>query len=159
LALYLHDSGHTVSIVNPARIKGFAQSELLRTKNDKVDAGLIARFCLAMRPEPWEPPSAEIRALQALVRRADALVNMRTQELNRLGTAAKAVAPSIQEHIAYLDEQIEKIKQQIAGHIDGNPSSKGKGTCCTPSPASGRPPSLPSWPRSASSSGSMRSGR
>jgi len=126
LALYLHDSGHTVSIVNPARIKGFAQSELLRTKNDKVDAGLIARFCLAMRPEPWEPPSAEIRALQALVRRADALVNIRTQELNRLGTAAKAVAPSIQEHIAYLDEQIEKIKQQIAGHIDGNPELKGK---------------------------------
>jgi transposase len=55
LALYLHDAGHTVSIVNPARIKGFAQSELLRTKNDKMDAGLIARFCLAMHPEPWEP--------------------------------------------------------------------------------------------------------
>ncbi|HOD35732.1 MAG TPA: transposase [Syntrophales bacterium] len=52
LALYLYDSGHTVSIVNPARIKGFAQSELLRTKNDKIDAGLIARFCLAMHPEP-----------------------------------------------------------------------------------------------------------
>ncbi|MGD0277654.1 MAG: transposase [Syntrophales bacterium] len=51
LALYLHDAGHIVSIVNPARIKGFAQSELLRTKNDKVDAALIARFCLAMNPE------------------------------------------------------------------------------------------------------------
>jgi transposase len=34
LALYLYDAGHTVSIVNPTRIKGFAQSELLRTKND-----------------------------------------------------------------------------------------------------------------------------
>ena len=30
LALYLHEAGHTVSIVNPARIKGFAQSELIR---------------------------------------------------------------------------------------------------------------------------------
>lgn len=45
LALYLYDAGHTVSIVNPARIRGFAQSELLRTKNDKMDVGLIARFC------------------------------------------------------------------------------------------------------------------
>src|SRR5512137_3127220 len=106
LALYLHNTGHTVSIVNPARIKGFAQSELLRTKNDKMDAGLIARFCLAMHPEPWEPPAPEIRALQALVRRADALIGMRTQEMNRLGTAARAVEPSIREHIAYLDEQI-----------------------------------------------------
>jgi transposase len=126
LALYLHDAGHAVSIVNPARIKGFAQSELLRAKNDKIDAGLIARFCLAMHPEPWEPPAPEIRALQALVRRADALIGMRTQEMNRLGTAPLTVEPSIREHIAYLDEQIEKIKQQIAGHIDGNPELKGK---------------------------------
>ncbi len=28
LAIYLHEAGHFVSIVNPARIKGFAQSEL-----------------------------------------------------------------------------------------------------------------------------------
>ena len=52
LATHMYDAGHTVSIVNPARIKGFARSELLRTKNDKVDAGLIARFCHAMHPEP-----------------------------------------------------------------------------------------------------------
>jgi len=44
LATCLHGQGHTVSIVNPARIKGFAQSELLRLKNDKVDAGVIARI-------------------------------------------------------------------------------------------------------------------
>ena len=50
LATSMHDAGHTVSIVNPARIKGFAQSERMRTKNDQVDAGLIARFCLAMHP-------------------------------------------------------------------------------------------------------------
>jgi len=60
----MHDAGHTVSIVNPARIKGFAQSELMRTKNDKVDAGLIARFCLAMHPEPWTPVPPEMRHLQ-----------------------------------------------------------------------------------------------
>jgi transposase len=38
LATSMRDAGHTVSIVNPARIKGFAQSELMRSKNDKVDA-------------------------------------------------------------------------------------------------------------------------
>jgi transposase len=51
LAIYLHEAGHPVSIVNPVRIKGFAQSELIRTKTDKIDAGIIARFCLAMKPE------------------------------------------------------------------------------------------------------------
>jgi transposase len=41
LGIYLHEAGHSVSIVNPARIKGFAQSELIRTKTDKVDAGIM----------------------------------------------------------------------------------------------------------------------
>ena len=45
LALYLHQQGHTVSVVNPAQIKAFGQSELLRNKDDRPDAGLIRRFC------------------------------------------------------------------------------------------------------------------
>ncbi len=50
LAEFLYGEGFQVSIVNPARIKGFAKSELLRTKTDSVDAALIARFCAAMKP-------------------------------------------------------------------------------------------------------------
>src|SRR5512137_662092 len=42
LAIYLHEAGHVVSIVNLARIKGFAQRELIRTKPDKIDARIIA---------------------------------------------------------------------------------------------------------------------
>ena len=44
LALHLHGLERRVSVINPARIKAFAQSELLRTKADAVDAALIARF-------------------------------------------------------------------------------------------------------------------
>ena len=126
LATYLYDAGHLVSIVNPVRIKGFAQSELLRTKNDKVDAGLIARFCVAMNPGAWTPPPPEIRRLQSLVRRADALIDMRTQEQNRLGTTHETVEPSIKEHIGYLDQEIEKLKRQIAEVIDHDPNLRGK---------------------------------
>lgn len=68
LSEFLYDAGFTVSIVNPARIKGFAQSKLLRTKTDKADAGLIARFCLALQPQPWSPQPQEIRQLRDLVR-------------------------------------------------------------------------------------------
>jgi len=124
LAAYMHDAGHTVSIVNPARIKGFAQSELVRIKNDKVDAGVIARFCHAMHPEPWSPAPPEIRQLQSLVRRVDALINMRTQELHRLGTAQDTVEQSIQEHITYLDKQIAALKQQVADLIKHDPDLK-----------------------------------
>ena len=126
LATYMHDAGHTVSIVNPARIKGFAQGELLRTKNDKVDAALIARFCVAMNPVVWTPPPLEIRRLQSLVKRADALIVMRTQEQNRFGTAHETIESSIKEHIGYLDQEIEKLKRQIAEHINSDPNLRTK---------------------------------
>ncbi len=126
LAIFLPEAGHTVSIVNPARIKGFAQSELVRTKTDKMDAGVIARFCLAMKPEPWVPPSPEIRALRALVRRADSLTEMMTQEKNRLGTAHESITPLIKEHIAYLEKENEKVQDQIPDLIDRNPDLKRK---------------------------------
>jgi transposase len=124
LAIYLYEAGHTVSIVNPARIKGFAQSELIRTKTDKIDAGVIARFCLAMKPEPWIPPTPAIRSLRALVRRVDSLVDMRSQEKNRISTAHESVVFLIKEHIAYLDQEIEKIRKQIADLIGQNPQLK-----------------------------------
>ncbi|MFH1911463.1 MAG: IS110 family transposase [Pseudomonadota bacterium] len=126
LAIYLHEAGHIVSIVNPARIKGFGQSELIRTKTDKIDAALIARFCLAMKPGPWSPPSPEIRSLRALVRRVDSLIDMRSQEKNRISTAHESVSLLIKEHIAYLDQEIEKIRRQIADLIGQDPNLKRK---------------------------------
>jgi len=126
LAIYLYEANHTVSIINPARIKGFAQSELIRTKTDKIDAGIIARFCLAMKPESWVPPSPEIRSLRALVRRVDSLIGMLTQEKNRLGTAHESVTPLIKEHIDYLDKEIEKVRDQIADLIDRDPNLRQK---------------------------------
>jgi len=126
LATYLHDAGYRVSIVNPARIKGFAQSELLRIKNDKVDAGVIARFCDKMRPDAWMPLPVEVRRLQALVRRVDALLSMRTQELNRIGSTHETVLHSINEHVSFLDEEIAALKKEIAELIKKDPSLKAK---------------------------------
>ena len=138
LATYLHEAGHLVSIVNPARIKGFAQSELIRTKTDKIDAGIIARFCLAMKPEAWIPPSTEIRLLRALVRRADSLISMLTQEKNRLGTAHESVIPLIKEHMDYLNKEIKKVRYQMADLIDQNPDLKQKGELLASIPGIGK---------------------
>jgi transposase len=74
LALFLHQAGHTVSVINPAAVKAFAQSRLSRTKTDRVDAELIARFCLAQEPVAWTPLPQEVRELQALVRRLCAVM-------------------------------------------------------------------------------------
>ncbi|WP_250125066.1 transposase [Chroococcidiopsis sp. CCMEE 29] len=73
LARFLYEQGNTISLVNPSRVKGFAVSEMTRTKTDKVDAGVIARFCAALHPPAWSPPTAEVEQLQALMRRLEAL--------------------------------------------------------------------------------------
>jgi len=123
LAGYLHEEGHTVSVVNPASVKAYAQSRLSRTKNDRVDAELIAGFCAERRPPAWQPPAPELRELQALVRRLDSLTEMRTMEENRLssGVTVAAVRASVEEHIAYLAEQIKRTEKLIRDHIDRHP--------------------------------------
>ncbi len=65
-ALFQH--GYQVSVVNPARTKGFAISQLQRNKTDKVDSGVIADFCERLSPRLWHPPSPERRQLRDMVR-------------------------------------------------------------------------------------------
>ncbi len=119
LALFLQEQGHAVSLVNPMAIKSFGQSELSRTKTDKADAALIARYCGAMQPRLWEPPSPSQRRLQRLGRRRTALVEMRTQEHNRLeGPGIAEVRESLEKSIAFLERQIADIDREIASVIN-----------------------------------------
>lgn len=119
LALFLHEREIAVSIVNPLQIKAFGQSELVRTKTDKVDAGVIARFCRSQSPALWQPPSAHVRELRALVRRCAALKEMRVQELQRQaqGTASARVGASLARMLAWLDEEIKAVNDAIAALI------------------------------------------
>jgi len=126
LALFLFEAGRLVSLVNPAAVRAFANAGLSRTKTDKADAELIARFCLAQQPKAWQPPAPEVRQLQALVRRLESLVEMRVAEENRLssGVSAAAVRQSLEEHIAYLIEQIKQTEALIRQHINHHPDLK-----------------------------------
>ncbi len=127
LALFLQEQGHAVSLVNPMAIKSFGQSELSRTKTDKADAALIARYCGAMQPRLWEPPSPSQRRLQRLGRRRTALVEMRTQEHNRLeGPGIAEVRESLEKSIAFLERQIADIDREIASVINDDPDLRNK---------------------------------
>lgn len=127
LALYLSEHGHTVSIVNAFAVKAFGQSELSRTKTDKADAALIARYAAAMQPAPWEPPNAQERALRELVRRRSDLVVMCTQERNRLeAPGADVTKGSIQQAITFFQEQIARIDREIDELIKNDPDLRGK---------------------------------
>ena len=124
LTVYLDQADHTVSVVNPSRIKAYAKSKLSRNKTDRVDADLIADFCETQQPRAWAPQAPEVRELQALVRHLDALQAMRQQEANRLqsGSPSDAVGALLRQHLGFLDQQVEQLKQQIQAQIDQHPN-------------------------------------
>lgn len=124
VAEFLHERGHRVSVVNPLRIKSFAKSDLQRNKTDQADARTIAAFCLSKDPDDWHPLPMEIKQLQALTRRIEALERMLLVETNRLEMAPAATRPSIERMIENLKQEIENVQRLIKDHIDNHPDLK-----------------------------------
>jgi transposase len=118
LALCLYEQGQRVSIVNPACIRGYGQSQLRRTKNDQADAVLIARFCRDTPPRPWQPQAMIIQQLQAQTRRLMALKQNITQERNRLKvTSNRDVQADIEAHITFLENQETQVQARLLSLI------------------------------------------
>ena len=126
LAMFLHERDVTVSIVNPARIKAYAESQLQRNKTDRQDAKVIAHFAATQNYSPWSPPPPEVQELQALVRRLETLKEERTREINRKKSivTSKAVLKSIDKHIKFINDQIAQIEKQIDDLFDQHPDLK-----------------------------------
>jgi transposase len=125
VAAYLHQRGYAVKVVNPIRIKRYAQSQMTRNKTDKQDAYYIADFCLTQSAPLWTPPDPSWVELRDLVRHMDNLIEIQVQQRLRLQSAkSRPVQADLEAHIAYLDDQIEAVKKRIKDHIDQHPTLK-----------------------------------
>jgi transposase len=139
LAKFLFNAGHSVAVINPRRIKAFAESELLRTKTDAVDASLIARFAASQQLQFWKPLAPEIEELQGLYRHLEFLKISRTQHVTREQTPDLPVRArqSAQTIIEQLDIQIDELDRAIRDHIDRHPGLKTKHNLLTSIPGIG----------------------
>lgn len=123
-AIFLHEQGHTVSLLNPARPKAFAQARGCRNKTDRIDARTLAEFVLAQRPEPWKPASPALATLQALVRRREDLLVTIQGETVRLQGVSGIVAQSIGRVKKALVAELEKIESALEDHVQSDPQLK-----------------------------------
>lgn len=122
LVEYLQEKGIKVSLPNPAQVKSFGRTILLRTKTDKVDAGLLAMYGACVKPEIAIALPKEVRELRTLTRHLQYLISRRAEERGHLESAANGtVAGSLEEMIRHYDEQIDKIKRLISDHLDRHP--------------------------------------
>lgn len=125
VAEFLFEKGYRVSMVNPLKVKEFGKAQFRRNKTDAADARLIADFCLAMEPEQWRPLSPEMKYLQDLTRRIEALDQILLAERNRLKESApRSVQPSLKRMIRSIEKEIDQVKKLIKEHIDNNPDLK-----------------------------------
>lgn len=122
----LHQLGYTVSVVNPARIKAYADSRLQRNKTDTLDAAVIADFCRTQQPPVWTPPPPELKELRALVRHLDDLKQERQRAKNRLSThtTSRPVIQQLKAQITLLERQIQQTERLIRDHINRYPDLK-----------------------------------
>jgi transposase len=126
IATCLHESGYCVSVVNPRRLKGYAESQLRRSKTDSADATLIARFGAREEPRPWEPPTAAESRLQELTRARQTLKKEKTRTENRLDETEDATVREAYEDL--LEEIGEKIDALEEGDLRSPESRSMSGT-------------------------------
>lgn len=130
-ALALTDAGLKLSLVNPAQLRKFAQGLGVKSKTDKADSVVLARYGATQTPPAWQPPSMSVRRLKALLTRRDAVADDLQRERNRheaneLSLAPEAARESIAQSIAFLKAELKRLQKMIDEHIDNDPDLRDK---------------------------------
>lgn len=112
LAYFLFEAKYRISIVLPNKIKSFAHSLNEYSKNDPLDAKIIAAYTSKHVPGSWCPISASMRDLRELSRERESLTQMRTRTKNRL-TALKSGHKALKETVKRLGKQVVFYDKQI----------------------------------------------
>jgi transposase len=114
-------AGLGVAVINPRQARAFAKSLGKLAKTDKIDAGILAHFADAIRPEPRTLPDEETVQLQALITRRRQVVEMLVAEKNRVYLAHKTVQARLKQHIVWLSEELEDLNQQMRDKLQHSP--------------------------------------
>lgn len=118
IAEFLQEEGFIVSVINPFQSKSFACSKLYRTKNDRVDAGILAHYCLIHQPKERIKPPEEIKKLKNYRRNMDKLISTRAEYKTKLQNCKDSnVAYVLKGTIVSLNESITQFEQLIKDHI------------------------------------------
>ena len=89
-ARYLSSAGKFLAVENSLKIKRFSEMSLRRSKNDKKDALLIARYGNNTNPHRWKEPSQE----QLKSQEVQSVIDQYTTSIRRLKNQVHAFSNS-----------------------------------------------------------------
>lgn len=119
-------AGYPVALVNPTRVRRFAQASGQLAKTDRLDAQVLAHFAQAMKPEVWVLKSEVEEQLSVLMTRRRQLVGMITAEKNRLGTAKVQAEDSLKRHLEWMTGELAELEEEIKTLLLSNPGYQQK---------------------------------
>lgn len=117
----LGEAGLAVAVVNPTRVRRFAEAVGILAKTDKIDAKVIAHFGQVVCPPINGRQTALEEQLAACVERRRQLLVELKAEKNRLSTCPACVKAGIEEHIAWIEQHIEILEGDIRTFIAEKP--------------------------------------
>lgn len=115
-------AGLPVVVVNPAQVRSFAKAIGQRAKTDPIDAGVIAHFAEATKPELRPLPDAETQVLADLVQRRRQIIEMISAESQRHKRAPAALRASIARLLKALQKELTSVDGDIDGMVRGSPA-------------------------------------
>lgn len=124
LAVYLHNHGVKVSVVNPLVIKRFSQMRMLKAKTDKADAKLIALYGEKETPALWQAPKPvliqiqqEQAVLEGLLKQVRMLKNQMESILSQPYKSQSAVV-ALELMIRNAERQAKLIESSILTKVE-----------------------------------------
>jgi transposase len=110
-----------IAVVNPTRVRRFADSLGQLAKTDRIDARIIAHFASVVRPPVRTLQSEDEEYLAGLVERRRQLIVMLTAEKNRLHTSPLRLREGVADHVAWLEGQVKELEEEIDKMIRQSP--------------------------------------
>jgi transposase len=121
LADLAHQQGLRVYVLNPRDLYHYAKGVGLRAKTDRVDATMIARFLANEGPRlrAYQPPTAEQRKIDQLLRRRSKIVTLKTalqltcSDAPSLRTESANLLKSFAALLKKIDQQLATLQQAM----------------------------------------------
>ncbi len=130
LAIALNDKGLAVAVINPRQVRDFARATGRLAKTDRIDALVLATYAETIQPKPRGVGTPLNRRMKDLVARRNQLIKIRTAEKNRCEHSDdKTIARSIKAIVRTINQQLEKIENELHNLIHENVELQRKMKC------------------------------